>query len=143
MAKETKQEKAERLEREHAAAELAHAAEVAEFHKSMPARLVRMQAIANEVGVATKVTLTDTGPEVLFEKSVYDPRTERDNSVIDETLRYDSDQWEVEYLEDRLNNMKAEQDSAIARRKMAQDHFDTLSKELKAALKENIHWMRS
>jgi hypothetical protein len=139
MAKETKQEKEERLAREQAAAELA----LAEFYKGVPARLVMMQAIAHEVGVSCTVQLTDTGPEVVFEKSEYDSRTDRETTIIDQTVRYDSDQWHIEYVEDQLNSMKAEQDSALARRKMAQDHFDTLSKELKAALKENIHWMKS
>lgn len=136
MARETKEERLARQAAEEAAA----AARVAEFRKTIPAKLVMMQAIANQVGVSCTVSLTETGPAVHFDLNEY--KNNRESTVIDETLRYDSDPWEVEYVETKLNDMKAEQEAKAARLKMAQDHFNTLSPAMVAAIKENIYLLR-
>lgn len=127
MARETKEQKELRYAAEEHAALFAKQA----FRLSMPERLVDIQRLAMSVGIRTEVKLTGFGPEVRF----------NDNDGIDETLSYDSEEWEVESLVRRLNETKSEQDARTARHKMAQDLFNGLTAEQKLALKENIRFL--
>jgi len=127
MARETKEQKELRRAAEEHAALIAKQA----FRESMPERLVEIQRLAMSVGIRTEVRLTGFGPEVRF----------NDNDGIDETLSYNSEEWEVESLVRRLNETKAEQDARAARHKLAQDLFNTLTAEQKLALKENMRYL--
>jgi hypothetical protein len=129
MARETKDEKILREAREQAVAEAALEA----YLLTVPKRLMDAQALAQSIGVAVNVSLTATGPSVHF----YD-----DAAVIDDTLTYQTESWELEYLERKLRDMKIDQEARIYRRGVAQDVFATLSREQKDAIIENIHYLR-
>lgn len=126
MARETKEDKQARVQREEAEAAVALAA----YRATIPNRLMIAQAMAQEVGITTTITLSSTGPVVNF----------KDNEHLDETISYTTDEWELEYLERTLREKKEAQDGRIRRRGIAQDVWShKLTLEEKTALKENIH----
>lgn len=131
MARETKEERVAREARE----ESERLAATAVYRASIPARLMMAQVLAQEVGISTTIRLTATGPSVRF----YDSHDE----VFDETVCYTTEEWELEYLERRLREKKEEQDARVRRRGIAEDVWaNKLTAEEKAALKENIHFLR-
>ena len=131
MARETKEQSAERR-RVEAEASLAAALE---YKKTVPALLMTMQAIAQEVGVSTKVSLTPTGPSVHF----YDDATN-----IDDTITYNTEEWEIDYLRRKLMSLKEEQDARIQRRNIAEDAWtNKLTADERVAVKEHIHCLRT
>jgi len=133
MARETKEQKELRWAAE------AHIALVAKeaFKATMPSRLAELQKMASSCGVNTRVELTATGPLVEFSRYQYDDR----GSTFEETLTYDSEEWQVECIENRLKAFKDEIEVRAARHKLAQDTFNTLSTEQKVALKEFIKYL--
>ena len=126
MARETREQKAERLAQEQLAAEEALAA----YTKTVPKRLVDAQALAQAVGVQTSVTLTESGPSVHF----YDS-----NTNFDDHATYQIEEWELEYIERKLRDLKEEQDARSLRKLVAQAAWADLSSEERVAIKENIH----
>ena len=129
MARESKEERLAREAREQAAAEAALEA----YLLTVPKRLMDAQALAQDLGVNVNVKLTATGPSIYF----YD-----DAAVIDDTLTYQTEEWELEYLERKLRDMKEEKVARAARISLAQDAFARLSDAERAAIKENIYMLR-
>lgn len=133
MARETKEERAERLAREEAAAQAALEA----YFATVPKRLMEAQALANSLYVSTSVTLGPDGPIVHFEYE-----SEKYKSYIDATLTYQTEEWELESLEQRLRELKESIDAEKQRFAYAQAIWTTLSETDRKALKEFIHTLR-
>lgn len=133
MPRETKEQRAARQEQE----QLAEQARLAEYRASVPARLMAASALAVSVGVSANVSLTPTGPAVHFQSD-----WSGDAAGFDETITYETDEWELEYVERHLRTLKEEQDARAERRAVAQEVFDNLTPEQRAAVKENISWLR-
>jgi len=131
MARETKEQKELRWAAE------AHIVLVAKeaFKKTMPERLMKLQALASEACISTRVLLTVAGPAVEFTRHNYDDRM----NDLEETLTYDSEEWEVENLERRLTAIKEDIEARRARRVLAEDVWkNKLSPDEKIAIKEFI-----
>jgi hypothetical protein len=129
MARETKEQREEREARERAEQEAARLS----FLKTLPKRLKAIQDFAVTLGVYSEVALTESGPLVSFRS---------DDGQVSNELTYESEEWEVTWFEEVLQKRKETQEAARVRRKMAEDHYHSLSQELKEALKENIHLFR-
>lgn len=130
MAKVTKAER-EAIEAQR---EIAILESIEAFKKKMPERLMTMQGLATSAGVQTTVSLTVVGPNVRFE---YDDG----KTYIDETISYESEEWQVESLECRIDEIRREKEAKAERHKLAQDTFNALSKQQKEALKEFIRFL--
>lgn len=115
----------------------AAAAADAIYKAGLPKRLMDAQALAGSCGIASHVELTANGPSVRFE---YEDHSHK--NYIDETLTYQSEEWEVECLEGKLRDLKASCDAAAARLALAQSAFNKLTEDEKGAVKENIMWLR-
>ena len=125
MARKLKEERDARLAQEQAAAEAALAA----YLLTVPKRLMDAQALAQNLGVSVNVSLTETGPSVHFYSEA---------SVIDDTLTYQTEEWELEYLERKLHALREEKDARTARLTLARDVWkNRLTETERAALKEN------
>ena len=129
MSRETKEQRREREASEAIAQELL----VEEYRKTIPKRLIDAQALATSLDISTEVKLSEHGPRVFFYI---------DGSDFSTNVTYNTEQWELESLENRLCEMKIERDARAGRRQLAQDIFDRLNTEEKNALKENIHWVK-
>lgn len=129
MARETKEQRAERDARERQVLE----DERQEYLKTVPARLAAAEQLARSLGISTKITLTEGGPNVHFRD---------DNSGFDDFANYLIDEWELEDLEGRLASLKRAQEERAARRVLAQTVWDRCTPEERVALKENLVWMR-
>ncbi len=103
----------------------------AEFLKTLPKRMLDVQALANLVGVDTEVKLRENGPEIIFNNESL--------GVYDEIINYDSEEWQVAYVEERFAKLKAEKDERDARFELAKTIWANFSDLEKTALKENIH----
>lgn len=131
MPRKTAEEK--RLERE--AQEAQREQEKEAFRLTMPARLMRLSALAQQVGIETNIRLIEDGVSL---------RIQNDSKpYIDSTLTYNSEVWEVEMIEQELNDIKAEQDAITARRELALTVWAKLSDNEKLAVKENIYNLRT
>lgn len=133
MPKETPQQRAERLAREEAAAQAALEA----YYASVPKRLMEAQALANTIYVSTSVTLGPGGPIVHFEYE-----SEKYKVFIDSTLTYQSEEWELESLESRLQELKEKIEDEKRRYKAAESVWATLSAGDRQYLKEFIHLLK-
>jgi hypothetical protein len=107
----------------------------AELLKVLPKRLMDAQALASSLGLSVEVSLSEYGPVVQFGG----PDEPGD---IDTELTYQSEIWEVEWLEKKLQSLKEEQDARAARRELAQRVFSLLDTDAKAAVKEFIHYLK-
>lgn len=125
-------ETAARLQRE-----LEEKARLEAFKAGLPKRLMDAQALASKLGVSTHVELTATGPSVRFE---YEDHS--DNFYIDDTLTYESQEWDVEYIEGKLNELDEKHKAYEARKLVAQSAFGALTDEQKAAVKEFIRYLK-
>jgi hypothetical protein len=130
MARETKEQKELRRAAEEHSALLAKEA----FRATMPARLMQLQANASSCGVNTRVSLTAAGPSVEFTRYEYDNK----GSNFEEELSYDSEEWQVDYVERRLREFKEEIDARAARRALAEEAWKGLPLKERAAIKEFI-----
>ena len=108
------------------------------YKASIPKRLMDAQALAASLGIAVHVSLTATGPSVRFEYEDH-----HGNDYIDETITYETEEWELENLESILAARKAKRDAYDARRVVADGVWARLSDDEKVALKEHILWMRT
>ena len=115
--------------------EFERAAELSAYKAGLPKRLMDAQARASKLGVKSEVTLTETGPEVVF----YNEET---GHYIETTLSYNSDEWEVEALEHDLQQLQNRQDLAEKRRAVAQSAWSNLTEDQQSCLREYITWMR-
>jgi len=134
MARETKEQ------RELRNAEMTRLEEAAKlaFRAAIPARLMQLQADASASGVNTRVFLTADGPGIEFTRYEYDNK----GSSFEETLTYDSDEWQVEYVERRIKEFKDEIDARAARKALAEEVWKGLRAEQKAAIVEFITYLR-
>ena len=112
-------------------------AAAAKYKADLPKRMMEAQALAQRLGVTTDVELTAIGPQVSFRCD-----NNEDKWYIDEVIGYDTEEWELEYLEGKLATIKEAQDAREERRQCAQSAFNNLSDDQKACLKEFIHYMR-
>jgi len=110
---------------------------LAMYKASVPKRLMEAQALASWLGIAVHVSLTATGPSVRFEEENH-----HDKLYIDETITYETEEWELENLEATLASLKAKRDAYDQRRIVAQRIFSNLSDEEKICIKEHIHYLR-
>ena len=134
MAKETRDQ---RILRE-AAENQAILAAKEEFKKTMPARLMQLQAISFGAGVNTRVSLTAAGPSVEFTRYEYDNK----GSSFEETLTYDSEEWEVDHVERMIRAFKEEIDARAARRALAEEAWKGLPLKEQQVIKEFISNLR-
>ena len=112
-------------------------AAAAKYKAELPKRMMEAQALAQRIGVTTEVELTEIGPQVSFHCE-----NDTDKWYINEVVGYDTEDWELEYLEDKLNTIKATQDARAARREFAQSAFSKLTDDEKTCIKEFIYYLR-
>jgi hypothetical protein len=124
MPRETKQQKEERLQQQEAERQLKHKA----YLDSVPKRLMDAHALAQDLMIDTRVTLTATGPAVYISIDGYD-----------QTLTYQTEQWELERVEEFLDGKKTLRDFRHQQYLIAKEAFSKLSDEVKAAIKQHIH----
>lgn len=129
MPRETVEQRAARWAKEEAEMQSRKKA----FRETMPKRLIELQALAKTIGYQTEVELTETGPSVKF--------CSYGQHDTDYILTYDSEEWEVESAQNSFLDIKAQQEAKAARHKLAQDTFNTLTKEQKDAIKEHIKYL--
>lgn len=129
MARESKEERLAREAREQAAAEAALEA----YLLTVPKRLMDAQALAQNLGISVTVNLTEKGPSVYFHD---------EKNQLDDTFTYQTDQWELEYLERKLQAIKDEKVARAVRVSLAQDAFARLTEAERVAIKENIFMLR-
>jgi len=132
MARETVEQRAARRAQEEAAAQAALEAYLA----SVPKRLMEAQALANSLYVSTSVTLGPDGPIVHFEYE-----SEKYKSYIDATLTYQTEEWKLESLEQRLKDLKETIDAEKARLAAAKAVWLTLPESDRKVLKEFIYML--
>lgn len=130
MARETKEQREARLVAEE---ETRHK-NALEYRKTIPAKLIELQGLAKECGVTTNVKLTTAGPMVEF----YRFNPDHDDNDFEETLTYESSEANVSYVELQMKEFKEEIDAFNARYSLAQDTFNTLTREQKEAIREFI-----
>lgn len=112
-------------------------AAVAKYKAELPKRMMEAQALAHRVGVSASVELTEIGPQIAFHCD-----NDADKWYIDEVIGYDTEEWELEYLENKLKTIKDTQDAREARRAFAQSTFSNLTDEQKACIKEFINFLK-
>jgi hypothetical protein len=134
MARETKEEKQLRI----AAEEHLALIQKQNFRAAMPAKLMQLQADASAAGVNTRVSLTASGPTVEFTRYEYDNK----GSNFEEELSYDSEEWQVEWVDRRLREFKEEIDARAARKALAEEVWKGLRAEQKAAVVEFVTYLR-
>jgi hypothetical protein len=102
------------------------------FQATLPSRMLHLQAMAKEIGnMSSEVTLIPSGACLrIWENSHI--------GLFDQTISYDSEEWEIEYTERILGEKKKAVDERAARFKLAKVIWDKLSVEEKAAVKEHI-----
>ncbi len=130
MARETKEEKQLRI----AAEEHLALIQKQNFRATMPERLMQLQAISSAAGVNTRVFLNAKGPGVEFTRYEYDNK----GSSFEETLTYDSEEWEVDHVERMIRAFKEEIDARAARRALAESTWKSLGEADRRAIKEFI-----
>lgn len=128
MARETREQKQERLAREMAKQD----ADRTEFLKTVPARLSAARDLALNLGVTSSLALTPTGPVVSF-------RHDGKDCYIDADLTYECEEWELAGVENDLNSIRQAIEARAQRHQLAKDTFASLTQEQKAAVKEFIH----
>ena len=83
-----------------------------DFRATMPARLMRLMALAESLEVDCGMKLIEDGVEVYVRRD--------GRPYMDATLTYDSKDWEVESVEQDLEEIRSGVEAANARRKLAQ-----------------------
>ena len=96
--------------------------------------MMEAQALAGEVGVDTRVALTPTGPEVFF---IW--RNHETDYTMEDSISYESEEWQVDYVETKLRDLKTAILAARMRKQIAQDVWaNKLTETEKACVKEFI-----
>ena len=95
---------------------------------------MQLQAISSGAGVNTRVFLNAVGPGIEFTRYEYDNR----GSSFEETLTYDSEEWEVDHVERMILAFKEEIDARAARRALAESTWKSLGEADRRAIKEFI-----
>ena len=124
-------------QREQEEYELQQKEHLAMYKASIPKRLMEAQALAVKLYVSVHVSLVASGVAVRFEfenhhKKIY----------IDDTITYETEEWELDVLEKQLADMNAERIAAEARLIVAQGIWNRLSAEERAAIKEHQFSLR-
>lgn len=107
------------------------------YKVELPKRLMTAQATAAKLGVATHVELIESGVSVRFE---YEDHIEK--IYIDETVTYNTEEYEIEMLEYKLRQLKDSVEEHDRRRLVADSVFKSLTDEQKSCVKEFISYMR-
>ena len=129
MARETKEQRQAREEQARAA----HVAEIAEYRKKLPKILNELMELADRLGVDNRVGLDESGPLLQFEF---------DGNWDSTVLSYESEEWEVEWIREKLIAIKIEKETKEAKKRLAQAVFDRLTAEEKIAIRECIHFCK-
>ena len=129
MARETKEE---RLARE-AQARAEEKLRVAEYRKTLPRVLKELMELADDLLVENRLGLDDSGPLLQFEF---------DGNWDSTVLSYESEQWEVEWIREKLIAIKIEKEAKEAKKRLAQTVFDRLTSDEKIAIRECIHFCK-
>ncbi len=132
MAKETKEERAEGERRRREIAERAQAA----FRLTLPKRMMDAQALATTLGLSVNISLTPIGPSM----SIFSD--DRNDDFFEGEINYESEEWQVDHLDESLQRRKEKKEAAEARLALAKTVFAKLTQEEKDALKEFIHYCR-
>lgn len=132
MARETKEQREERLRAEAAA----EAERKAQYLLTVPKRLMDAQALAQSLGLYTSVSLREDGPEVTVQHH------NLDGHYFDYKLGYDAEEWELVDLETRLQDLKFDIESRQERLSRAQSIWEGLDKVDRALVKEFISQLR-
>lgn len=144
MAQETKADRRAREVAEQAAAKALYLA-------GLPKRILDAQALAQSLEVGVRVyTDPGFGTCIAFTYGSYDdtshlrvPSRDTDRApVIEETLSYTSEEWEVEHLEGKLQELKKYNEDRGQRYLMATQVFARLTDPEKKAVKEFIYNLR-
>ena len=145
MARETKEERQERLAAEAAKRE----AERTAFLVTLPKRLLDAQALALTLDVNVSVRSGIDNVTMHFQYGSYDDshleirfsnRTIRNGPpVIDEVLSYTSEEHEIEWLEAKLQELKQYNKERNIRYNLAKSVFDRLTDNEKKAVREFAH----
>jgi hypothetical protein len=122
MARELTQARREREQRE---AEAALAAEL-EWRANVPALMFRLKLLAQKVFMVTELNVTERGFVMTF-------NFENDEEVLN---TFDTEQWEAEHLERRLNELMVEVEARAARQRLAMTAMTKLTAAELAAMKE-------
>lgn len=109
----------------------------AKYKAELPKRMMDAQALALSLGVNVEIELTAIGPQVTFRC-----RNESDNQYVEKVIGYDTEEWELDYLERELQGLKKAQDEREQRRYFAQAAFSILTNEQKTCIKEFIHYLK-
>jgi hypothetical protein len=129
MAREIIEQKEERRIRLRAEED----ARIAEYRKTIPQRMMEAQALANNLNIRTEVTLIKSGPEITFFQG--------QGLVYECGISYDTEEWELTLLEEKLKELKQKEEAKIIRYKQAQDAFNSLTPDQKQAVKEFIYFL--
>lgn len=117
--------------------EFEQAAALAKFKAELPKRLMDAQALATSLYVSTHVELTATGPSVRFEYENH-----KSHTYLDNILTYDSEEYEVQGVEDRLATIKAEKEEDERRLACARSAWSNLEDDQRSCIKEFIHHLK-
>lgn len=143
MARETKESRAEQRAQQEA--------ERAVYLAGLPKRILDAQALAQSLGVGVRVyTDPGFGTCIAFTYGSYDDTShlrvpsKDDNRapVIEETLSYTSEEWEVVHLEGKLQELKKYNEDRSQRYLVATQAFSRLTDAEKKAVKEFIYSLR-
>lgn len=124
MAKETAKERQARIAAEEAARKVA-------FLAGLPARIFQIKNEATRLQVSFNVDVDEFGTKLIF--------NDDDNGFYDDVINYNSQEYEVEYVERKLREINEAQESRKRRWGIAQDVWNNkLTEEEKISLKEFI-----
>ena len=133
MAKLTKEQKIEQEKADRAA----HTLALVKYKVGLPKRLMAVRELAGRLGVATHIDLLQSGPEVRFD---YEGHTEK--VYIDCILTYESEEWEVDSLEQQLTGLEEHINRVEAEIACAQSAMSSLTEEQRQLIKKHIHLIR-
>lgn len=115
--------------------EAERASRLAAYKANLPKRLMTAIAFAGKAGVCADVSLSETGPSVRFHVSLVD-------NYFDTTITYESEEWEIEFVEYTLSNILKERDESTKRKACAQSAWNNLEEDQKSCIKEFIHYLK-
>jgi hypothetical protein len=139
LTPEQKAEKKALKKQQQADAQAAYDAEratmLAAYKAELPKRLMAAIALAGKASVCADVSLSETGPSVRFYISLVD-------QYFDKTITYESEEWEIEFVEYTLSTILKERDESTKRKACAQSAWNNLEEDQKSCIKEFIHYLK-